>query len=101
MSRRRAAEKRTILPDHKYKDLETELIPKLIELGLLAKKKNIQLCIDAEEDKRFILSLKIFKKLIEAKELSNWNGLGLALQAYQKRAFYTICLLYTSPSPRD
>ena len=24
---------------HKYKDLETELIPKLIELGLLAKKK--------------------------------------------------------------
>ena len=75
---------------HKYKDLETELIPKLIELGLLAKKKNIQLCIDAEEDKRFILSLKIFKKLIETNELSNWNGLGLALQAYQKRAFYTI-----------
>ena len=62
----------------------------MIELGLLAKKKNIQLCIDAEEDKRFILSLKIFKKLIETKELSNWNGLGLALQAYQKRAFYTI-----------
>ncbi len=75
---------------HNYKELELDLIPKLIELGLLAKKNNIQLCIDAEEDKRFILSLKIFKKLIEAKELSNWNGLGLALQAYQKRAFYTI-----------
>ncbi len=75
---------------HKYEDLKIELIPKLIELGLLAKKNNIQLCIDAEEDKRFILSLKIFKKLIESKELNNWNGLGLALQAYQKRAFYTI-----------
>ena len=75
---------------HKYEDLKSELIPKLIELGLLAKKNNIQLCIDAEEDKRFILSLKIFKKLIESKELNNWNGLGLAVQAYQKRAFYII-----------
>ncbi len=75
---------------HKYEDLKIELIPKLIKLGLLAKKNNIQLCIDAEEDKRFILSLKIFKKLIESKELNNWNGLGLAIQAYQKRAFYTI-----------
>ena len=75
---------------HKYEDLKIELIPKLIELGLLAKKNNIQLCIDAEEDKRFILSLKIFKKLIESKELTNWNGLGLAVQAYQKRAFYII-----------
>ncbi len=75
---------------HKYEDLKIELIPKLIELGLLAKQNNIQLCIDAEEDKRFILSLKIFKKLIESKELNNWNGLGLAIQAYQKRAFHSI-----------
>jgi len=75
---------------HKYEDLKIELIPKLIELGLLAKKNNIQLCIDAEEDKRFILSLKIFEKLINSKELNNWNGLGLAIQAYQKRAFYVI-----------
>ena len=30
---------------HKYEDLKSELIPKLIELGLLAKKNNIQLCI--------------------------------------------------------
>ena len=74
----------------KLKNVKTDLIKdklkqsRIISAELEHKKKNIQLCIDAEEDKRFILSLKIFKKLIEAKELSNWNGLGLALQAYQK-----------------
>ena len=75
---------------HKFDQLKKELLPKLIELGLLAKKYNIQLCIDAEEDNRLILSLKIFELLINDERLKNWNGLGLALQAYQKRAFYII-----------
>ena len=75
---------------HKFDQLKKELLPKLIKLGLLAKKYNIQLCIDAEEDNRLILSLKIFELLINDERLKNWNGLGLALQAYQKRAFYII-----------
>ncbi len=75
---------------NKFYQLKKELLPKLIELGILAKKYNIQLCIDAEEDNRFILSLKIFELLINEEKLKDWNGLGLALQAYQKRAFYII-----------
>ena len=32
----------------------------------------------------------LLKKLVSHPNLKNWNGLGLALQAYQKRAFYVI-----------
>ena len=60
---------------HKFDHLKKELLPKLIELGLLAKKYNIQLCIDAEEDNRLILSLKIFELLINDERLK--IGMGL------------------------
>ena len=75
---------------NKINDLEKELLPKLIKLCELAKHYNIQLCIDAEENYRLILSLKLLEKLSLQKNLKEWNGLGLALQAYQKRAFYVI-----------
>jgi len=75
---------------NKIVDLETELLPKLVSLCELAKKYNIQLCIDAEENYRLILSLKLLEKLSSNNKLKDWNGLGLAVQAYQKRAFYVI-----------
>ncbi len=75
---------------NKIEDLEEELLPKLIDLCELSKKNNIQLCIDAEENYRFILSLRILEKIISNPKLKDWNGLGLALQAYQKRAFFSI-----------
>ena len=75
---------------NKIVDLENELLPKLVSLCELAKKYNIQLCIDAEENYRLILSLKLLEKLSSNKKLKDWNGLGLAVQAYQKRAFYVI-----------
>ena len=73
---------------NKLKDLENELLPKLLDLCLLAKKYNIQLCIDAEENYRLILSLILLEKLSSNKQLIGWNGLGLAVQAYHKRAFF-------------
>ena len=63
-----------------------ELIPRLKQLALLAKKYNIGLTIDAEESARLELSLDIFKALYLDAALSQWHGLGLAVQAYQKRA---------------
>tara|TARA_B100000686_G_scaffold83251_1_gene90015 strand:+ start:4064 stop:7195 length:3132 start_codon:yes stop_codon:yes gene_type:complete len=75
---------------NKFDDLEKELIPKLVNLCQLAKEYNIQLAIDAEENYRLILSLKILDKLSANPNLQEWAGLGLALQAYQKRAFYVI-----------
>ena len=75
---------------NKFDDLEKELLPKLVKLCEMAKQHNIQLCIDAEENYRLILSLKILDKLSSNQNLLGWNGLGLAVQAYQKRAFYVI-----------
>ena len=75
---------------NKIEDLNKELLPKLIDLCELAKQYNIQLCIDAEENYRLILSLILLEKLSSNSKLTGWHGLGLAVQAYQKRAFYVI-----------
>ena len=75
---------------NKSEDLEKELLPKLVKLCEISKQYNIQLCIDAEENYRLILSLKILDKLSSNRNLLGWNGLGLAVQAYQKRSFYVI-----------
>ncbi|HYP64476.1 MAG TPA: L-glutamate gamma-semialdehyde dehydrogenase [Acidocella sp.] len=63
-----------------------ELLPRLTRLAQLARDRNIGLTIDAEEADRLDLSLDLLQALCEADALSNWNGLGLAVQAYQKRA---------------
>lgn len=63
-----------------------DLYPRLYALCFQAKKINIGLTIDAEESERLEISLEILAKLCEEKELKDWNGLGLAVQAYQKRA---------------
>ncbi len=63
-----------------------ELVPKLTGLAIKAKAANLGLTIDAEEMDRLDLSLDVFKALAENPELANWNGLGLAVQAYSRRA---------------
>ncbi len=63
-----------------------ELMPVLVELGATARAGDIGFTIDAEEAERLDLMLDIFEQLGEAETLRGWNGLGLAVQAYQKRA---------------
>ncbi|MFZ4703796.1 MAG: bifunctional proline dehydrogenase/L-glutamate gamma-semialdehyde dehydrogenase PutA, partial [Candidatus Methylumidiphilus sp.] len=63
-----------------------ELLPAVKSLALDARKANIGLTIDAEESDRLELSLDLFESLAIDNDLSHWNGLGLAVQAYQKRA---------------
>lgn len=67
-----------------------ELGQKLLALAQLAKQYNIALTVDAEESERLDLSLDIFADVYLDPSLSDWNGLGLALQSYQKRAFAVI-----------
>ncbi|HXZ68242.1 MAG TPA: proline dehydrogenase family protein, partial [Alphaproteobacteria bacterium] len=71
----------------------SELVPNLITLASAAKSFGIGLTIDAEEADRLDLSLDIFEKLAAAPELAGWNGLGLAVQAYQKRALSVLDFL--------
>ncbi len=42
--------------------------------------------LDAEEADRLVLSLKLLDRLAREPALGDWRGLGLAVQAYQKRA---------------
>lgn len=77
-------------PRFRFDQRET-MMPLLYErvLGLakLAAHHDIGLTIDTEEADRHAITLDLLKALAEAPELKGWNGLGLALQAYQKRAF--------------
>ena len=63
-----------------------ELGAVLLDLAREAAARNLHLTIDAEEAVRLELSLKLFERLARAAELSAWNGLGIAVQAYSKRA---------------
>ncbi|HEX3538426.1 MAG TPA: bifunctional proline dehydrogenase/L-glutamate gamma-semialdehyde dehydrogenase PutA [Stellaceae bacterium] len=63
-----------------------ELGPSLRSLAQHAKSASIGFTIDAEEADRLELSLELIEMLALAPELAGWNGLGLAVQAYQKRA---------------
>lgn len=71
------------------------LYPKLKTLALAAKKANLLLTIDAEEARRFDLTLELYEMLLLDEDLAGFNGIGLAIQAYQKRAFYAINYLLT------
>ncbi len=62
------------------------LFPNLLDLCKLAKEANVGITIDAEETDRLILSLEILEDLMKHPSLKGWEGLGLAVQAYQKRA---------------
>lgn len=69
-----------------YDEVMRELLPDLMELCVQAQKADISLTIDAEEVARLELSLDLIQKVGESKELKGWDGFGLAVQAYQKRA---------------
>jgi RHH-type proline utilization regulon transcriptional repressor/proline dehydrogenase/delta 1-pyrroline-5-carboxylate dehydrogenase len=68
----------------------TELYPRLLRLAARAAEADIHLTIDAEEADRLVLSLKLLDRLAREPSLGAWRGLGLAVQAYQKRAPATI-----------
>ena len=67
-----------------------ELSPKLLKLAQLAKKYDISLTIDAEESERLDLSLDVIEQVFAHPSLSNWDGFGMAVQSYQKRAFFLL-----------
>lgn len=70
-----------------------ELLPDVKALALAAKSYNMGLTIDAEEAARLDLSLRLFEVLAKDSDLEGWDGLGLAVQAYQKRGTSVIDFL--------
>ena len=63
-----------------------ELTPRLLELARLAKADSLNFTVDAEEADRLELSLAVIAGVLRDSSLAGWDGFGLAVQAYQKRA---------------
>lgn len=64
----------------------TELVPRLIDLARRAKAYDLNFTVDAEEADRLELSLDVIAAAFSDASLAGWDGFGLAIQAYQKRA---------------
>jgi len=66
-----------------------ELVPRLVALARKAAAHDLQFTVDAEEADRLELSLEIVAAVLADPSLAGergWEGFGLAVQAYQKRA---------------
>ncbi|MCG8369783.1 MAG: bifunctional proline dehydrogenase/L-glutamate gamma-semialdehyde dehydrogenase PutA [Proteobacteria bacterium] len=62
-----------------------ELVPAVLELAQHARDIGIGLTIDSEEAHRFEMWLNIFEAVYRDPSLNGWDGLGVALQTYQRR----------------
>jgi RHH-type proline utilization regulon transcriptional repressor/proline dehydrogenase/delta 1-pyrroline-5-carboxylate dehydrogenase len=69
-----------------WRRVRGELFPTALELLRQAREAGIAVTIDAEETERLEPSLDLLDGLARDDALAGWNGLGLAVQAYQKRA---------------
>ncbi len=66
------------------------LIEQVEALATLAKRSDIPFTIDAEESERLEMSLDIIGQVAGLPSLNGWDGLGMAVQAYGKRARPTL-----------
>jgi len=67
-----------------------DLVPKLLELARIAKSYDLCLTVDAEEADRLELSLDLFAATLSDPSLHGWDGYGIAIQSYQKRALEVV-----------
>ncbi len=63
-----------------------ELVARVRDLARAAALRGLNFTIDAEEADRLELSLDVLAAVAEDRQLAGWDGFGLAVQAYGKRA---------------
>ncbi|PJE27528.1 L-proline dehydrogenase /delta-1-pyrroline-5-carboxylate dehydrogenase [Pseudooceanicola antarcticus] len=78
-----------------------ELVPVVTRLARAARAAGMGLNIDAEEQDRLVLSLKVIEAVIADPQLAGWDGFGVVVQAYGKRAGATIDWLYRTAEAHD
>ncbi len=71
-----------------------ELVARTRSLAMLAKSANMGFNIDAEEADRLDLSLDVIEAVLSSPGLAGWDGFGIVVQAYSKRASFVIDWLY-------
>ena len=78
-----------------------ELLPRAKELMKKAAAANMGFNIDAEEQDRLDLSLDVIEALVADPELVGWDGFGVVVQAYGKRAAFALDWLYGLAEKHD
>jgi RHH-type transcriptional regulator, proline utilization regulon repressor / proline dehydrogenase / delta 1-pyrroline-5-carboxylate dehydrogenase len=63
-----------------------ELVPRLVDLARRARGFDLNFTVDAEEADRLELTVDVISAGFADASLAGWDGFGLAIQAYQKRA---------------
>jgi RHH-type proline utilization regulon transcriptional repressor/proline dehydrogenase/delta 1-pyrroline-5-carboxylate dehydrogenase len=63
-----------------------ELVPRVRALAGLARAANLGFNIDAEEADRLALSLEVIEAVLADPALAGWDGFGVVVQAYGRRA---------------
>ena len=71
-----------------------ELVPRVRALAGLAKAAGLGFNIDAEEADRLALSLEVIESVLSDSALKGWDGFGVVVQAYGRRAGAVIDWLY-------
>ncbi|MFQ6549508.1 L-glutamate gamma-semialdehyde dehydrogenase [Aestuariibius sp. 2305UL40-4] len=67
-----------------------ELVPTVLHLARAAKSHDLNFTVDAEEQDRLELSLDVIAAVFSDPTLRGWDGFGLAIQAYAKRALHVV-----------
>ncbi|WP_170773297.1 bifunctional proline dehydrogenase/L-glutamate gamma-semialdehyde dehydrogenase PutA [Ruegeria lacuscaerulensis] len=78
-----------------------ELVPLTLQLAQQAKAANMGLNIDAEEADRLDLSLDVIEAVLRDPSLAGWDGFGVVVQAYGKRAAYVLDWLHALAAELD
>jgi RHH-type proline utilization regulon transcriptional repressor/proline dehydrogenase/delta 1-pyrroline-5-carboxylate dehydrogenase len=76
-------------PRYEYAKRErvlAELGPKVQELARRAAAAGVAMAVDAEESERLELQLELVERVLRTPGLDAWDGFGLAVQSYLKRA---------------
>ncbi|WP_166418323.1 bifunctional proline dehydrogenase/L-glutamate gamma-semialdehyde dehydrogenase PutA [Cochlodiniinecator piscidefendens] len=78
-----------------------ELVPVTLRLAQQAKAAGMGLNIDAEEADRLELSMDVIEAVLRDPSLAGWDGFGVVVQAYGKRAPQVIDWLYALSGELD
>ena len=79
----------------------SELTARTLQLAQQAKAAGMGLNIDAEEADRLDLSLDVIAAVLSDESLKGWDGFGVVIQAYGKRASHVIDWLYSLAASLD
>jgi RHH-type proline utilization regulon transcriptional repressor/proline dehydrogenase/delta 1-pyrroline-5-carboxylate dehydrogenase len=77
-----------------YDRVMTELVARTSSLAMLARSANMGFNIDAEEADRLDISLDVIESVLSSPALKGWDGFGIVVQAFSRRASYVLDWAY-------